>query len=85
LGGAHEDVRRRARESAQMRIDHADGLRRIAEEGEVPEPSAVRRLVEAVLALSDNPRPENVERYLAASRALEGSRSGKKPRESRAA
>ena len=40
-----------------------------------PSPSAVGALVEAVLALSDDPRHENVERYLVASRALEDSRS----------
>jgi len=48
-------------------------------------PSAVRAFVEAVLELSDNQRPENVERYLIASRALEGFRSRRKPRTSRAA
>ena len=70
-----------------MRLEHLDGLRRIAEEGEfpAPEPSAVRRFVEAVLALSDDPRPDNVERYLVASRALEDSRSRRKPCASRAA
>jgi hypothetical protein len=80
LGGAREDVRLRAREGAQMRLEHLDRLRRIAEEGE-----AVRPFVEAVLALSDDPRPENVERYLVASRALEDSRSKRTPRSSRAA
>jgi lipoyl-dependent peroxiredoxin len=40
----------------------------------------VRRFVEAVLALSDDPRRENVERYLAASRVLEDARSKRKPR-----
>jgi hypothetical protein len=80
LGGVREDVRLRAREGAQMRLEHLDGLRRIAEEGELPAPelSAVRRFVEAVLALSDDPRPDNVERYLVASRALEDSRFEKK-------
>jgi hypothetical protein len=58
-----------------MRVEHNDGLRRIAEAGEVPEPSAIRWFVEAVLALSDDPQPENVERYLVASTALEDSRS----------
>jgi hypothetical protein len=65
-----------------MRLEHLDGLRRSAGEVEgrpaefpTPEPSAVRRFVEAVLVLSENPRPENVERYLVASRALEDSRS----------
>jgi hypothetical protein len=80
LGGAREDVRLRAREGEQMRLEHLDRLRGIAEEGE-----AVRRFVEAVLALSDNSRPENVERYLVASSALEDSRSRRKPRTSRAA
>jgi hypothetical protein len=37
-------------------------------------PDAVRKLVAAVVALSDDPGPVNVERYLAASRALEESR-----------
>jgi hypothetical protein len=67
-----------------MRIEHVDGLRRIAE-GLSPEPSPVRRFVEAVLAVSEDPQPENVERYLVASRALEESRSRRKPRLSRAA
>jgi hypothetical protein len=62
-----------------MRLDHRDLLLTI------PKPSAVRRFVDAVLVLSDEPQPENVERYLAASRALEGSRSSRKPRPSRAA
>ncbi|MCW2976556.1 MAG: hypothetical protein JWM06_1837 [Actinomycetia bacterium] len=67
-----------------MRIEH-DGLRRIAEELLSPEPSAIRRFVEAVLAVSEDPQPENVERYLVASRALEESRSRRNPRSSRAA
>ena len=50
-----------------------------------PEPSAARRFIEAVLALSDDPRPENVEEYLVASRALDDSRSRKEPRPRRAA
>jgi hypothetical protein len=37
-------------------------------------PDAVRKLVAAVVALSDDPGPLNVERYLAASQALEDSR-----------
>ena len=45
----------------------------------------VRRFVQAVRALSDDPAPENIERYLAATRALEYSRSSKKSRTSRAA
>jgi hypothetical protein len=49
------------------------------------EPSPVDRFVEAVRALSDDPRPENVERYLVASRALEESRSSRTSRPSRAA
>lgn len=43
-----------------------------------PEEGALRRFVAAVLALSDDPRP-NIERYLAASRELERSRSGPSP------
>jgi hypothetical protein len=47
-----------------------------------PEEGALRRFVAAVLALSDDPRP-NIERYLAASRELERSRfRGRVPRES---
>jgi hypothetical protein len=38
-----------------------------------PQPDAIRRLVDAVVALSDDPKRANVERYLAASRALESS------------
>jgi hypothetical protein len=40
-------------------------------EGESP--SALGRFVEAVRALSFDPRPENVERYLLASTALDDS------------
>jgi hypothetical protein len=79
LGGAGEDVRLRASEGAQMRLEHTDVT------FPAPEPSAVGLFVEAVRALSDNPRPENVERYLVASRALEHSQSRRKPRASRAA
>jgi hypothetical protein len=46
---------------------------------------AFREFVEAVHAFSDDPGPFNLERYLAASRALEDSRSKRKPRPSRAA
>lgn len=46
----------------------------------VPAQGAVQELVEAVYALSDDPSRENVERYLASSRALEGSR--RRPAES---
>jgi hypothetical protein len=69
-----------------MGLEQLDGLR-IAEEVEFPaaEPAAVRRFVEAVRALSDDVRPENVDRYLVASRALEDSRSRRMPRPSRAA
>ena len=68
-----------------MRIEHVDELRRITEGLASPEPSAIRRFVEAVLAVSEDPQPETVERYLVASRALEESRSRRKPRTSRAA
>jgi hypothetical protein len=85
LGGAGEDTPLDAREGEQMRHDRSDGLRRIAEEGEASETSAARRFVETVLALSDDPRPENVERYLVASRALEDLRSRREPRSRRAA
>jgi hypothetical protein len=40
-----------------------------------PKPPAVRAFVDAVLALSDDPAPGNVERYLIASRALDDARS----------
>ena len=50
-----------------MLHEHLDLLRRIADEG----PADVRAFVEAVLALSDDPRPENIDPYLVASRALE--------------
>jgi hypothetical protein len=70
-----------------MPLESLDGLRRTAGEGEfaASEYSALRRFVDAVLALSDDPQPENVERYLVASRALEDSRSRRKPRPRRAA
>jgi hypothetical protein len=79
LGGAREDKRLRAREGAQMRFEH------LGPAFPAPKNSVVRRFVEAVLVLSDNPRPENVERYLVASRALERTRSRRKPSQSRAA
>jgi len=51
-----------------MLHEHLDLLRRVADEG----PADVRALVEAVLALSEDPhRQENIDRYLVASRALE--------------
>ena len=43
------------------------------------ERSSVRQFVEAVLAFSVDPGPANLERYLAASRSLEESRSGQTP------
>ncbi len=52
-------------------------MQRIGEEGESR--SAFGRFVEAVRELSDDPRPENVTRYLLASHALEGSRSWAPP------
>jgi hypothetical protein len=81
LDGGREDARLPAREGAQMLREHLDMLRSIAEEG----PADVRVFVEAVLALSDDPRPENIDRYLVASRALEDTRSRRTPRLSRAA
>jgi hypothetical protein len=45
----------------------------------------VHRFVEAVLAVSDDPQPENVVRYLVASHALEDSPSSSTPRASHAA
>jgi hypothetical protein len=74
LGGGREDARRPAREGAQVLHEHLDR-----------KPFAIRAFVDAVLALSDDPEPENVERYLVASRALEESRSRKTSRASRAA
>jgi len=76
MGGAREDGKLRAREGVRMRLEHSD-LAFVA-----PELRAVRRFVEAVRALSDNPQPENVERYLLASRALEQPRSRRRPRPS---
>jgi hypothetical protein len=39
-----------------------------------PAKTAMREFIDAVLALSDDPAPTNVGRYLAASQALEDSR-----------
>jgi hypothetical protein len=50
-----------------------------------PKPEAIQHLVDAVLALSDDPAPANVTRYLAASQALESSRSPAKAPAKRAA
>jgi hypothetical protein len=45
-----------------------------------PERSAFRQFADAVVDFSDDPGPENLERYLAASRALEESRAqGRQP------
>jgi hypothetical protein len=74
LGGGREDARRPAREGAQVLHEHLDR-----------KPFAIRAFVDAVLALSDDPEPENVERYLVASHALEDSDSTRQPRASRAA
>jgi hypothetical protein len=54
---------------------------------ELPTPasSSVRRFVEAVLAVSEDPQPDNVARYLVASNALEDSPASGTPRVSRAA
>jgi hypothetical protein len=41
---------------------------------EPPKAGAVRDFINAVLALSDDPEPANVRRYLAASQALEDPR-----------
>jgi hypothetical protein len=64
-----------------MLHEHLGFLRRIAEEA----PPEVRAFVEAVLALSDDPCQENINRYLVASRALEDTRSNRQPRMRRAA
>jgi hypothetical protein len=74
LGGGREDAGLPVCERAYVRHEHPDRSRRFAR---VPEPSAVSAFVEAVRALSDDPRSESVERYLVASRALEDSRSRK--------
>jgi len=37
------------------------------------------QFVDAVLALSDDPRPANLDRYLAASRAVEEARAAARP------
>jgi hypothetical protein len=42
---------------------------------EITARSVLQEIVDAVDALSDDPSPANVERYLASSRALEGRRS----------
>lgn len=51
-----------------MKLAHVAGI-------PADENSAVNRFVDAVRALSDDPRPETVARYLVASRALEDFRS----------
>jgi hypothetical protein len=50
-----------------------------------PEPAAIKRFVNAVIALSDNPGRPHVLRYLAASRELEDSRLALKARVRRSA
>ncbi len=65
-----------------MGNEHLDLLRHL---GEVPEFAALSAFVEAVRALSDDPAPENVNRYLVVSWALEESRSRRKPRPNREA
>jgi hypothetical protein len=76
LGGRREDVRRDAREGAEVQLEYVD--RRPP-----PKPAAARAFIEAVLALSDDPQRANVERYLRASHVLEDSRSRRRSRESR--
>src|SRR4051794_15029749 len=65
-----------------MRQEHLDRSRRIAER---PRLAELCRFIDAVVALSADPQPDNVERYLVASRALEDSHSRRTPRPSRAA
>ena len=60
-----------------MRPEHFDRLRH------VDTPSTLRVFVEAVLALSEDPAPSNVERYLLASRALDDSRLASMPESAR--
>ena len=48
----------------------------------LPDRIAFRQFVEALVDFSDDPGPENLERYLAASQALEHSR---RPRQTQAA
>jgi hypothetical protein len=74
LDGGREDVRLPAREGVYVQHEHLD-----------PKPAAVRAFVAAVLALSDDPQPDNVERYLVASDALEESSSRRTPYARRAA
>jgi hypothetical protein len=45
--------------------------------------SELQEMVDAVHSLSDDPSPANVERYLASSRALEGSRKQSAERDGR--
>jgi len=47
--------------------------------------SELQEMVDAVHSLSDDPSPANVERYLASSRALEGSRKQSAERNGRRA
>ena len=44
-----------------------------------PERGVFSQFVDAVLAFSDDPRPANLERYLAASRAVEEARTAARP------
>jgi hypothetical protein len=44
------------------------------DKGALARRSELQEMVDAVHSLSDDPSPANVERYLASSRALEGSR-----------
>jgi hypothetical protein len=44
-----------------------------------PERGVFSQFVDAVLALSDDPRPANLDRYLAASRAVEEARAAARP------
>jgi hypothetical protein len=63
LGGAAEDTRFHSRERVRVRYEDID------------QHSAIGRFVAAVLALSDDPAPPNLDRYLIASRRLEDARS----------
>ena len=56
------------------RVEMAQNGRMTPARLEPPSPAATRQLVDAVVALSEDPGPDNLERYLAASRALEDSR-----------
>jgi hypothetical protein len=66
------------------RTDDGDGGRRDRLGTMTPTSRPLGEFRDAVLALSDDPDPENVARYLAASRALDGFGEGEQDVERRA-